>query len=144
MGLRENRNEHRKRVLIPAFVSDTKDSYNVACLIRDISKTGCQLVGEHVADLPDIVHVVPEGFEAPMVGHIVWRQEKAVGVSFAPDAPDDDCSVLDLAILPGETSAPDRSADDTTPAHKPLGYASRLERMQARLKGRLLHRREPA
>ena len=140
MGLRENRIEHRKRVLIPAFVSDTKDSYDVACLIRDMSKTGCQLVGEQIVDLPDVVHVVPEGFDAPMVGRIAWRQDKSVGVSFVHE---DDWLLLDLSILPAEPSASDHSPDTNVTADAPLGYASRLERMQARLNGRPLRRREP-
>ena len=140
MGLRENRTKHRKRALIPAFVSDTKDSFDVACLIRDMSKTGCRLVSKQIADLPDVVHIVPEGFRGPIVGRIVWRQEKIAGISFEPDTPEDDCLLLDAAFLAAEPSATDNSPGSTVPADPPLGYASRLERMQARLGGRPFRR----
>lgn len=78
----DNRSEPRKEVLIPAFASDIEDTIGIKCTIREVSRGGCRLVSTQLGDLPNIIHIVPEGFEKPLLGKIVWRDKKLAGVKF--------------------------------------------------------------
>lgn len=78
----DNRSEPRKEVLIPAFASDIEDTLGIKCTIREVSRGGCRLVSTQLDDLPNIIHIVPEGFEKPLLGKIVWRDKKLAGVKF--------------------------------------------------------------
>lgn len=78
----ERRKEPRKKALIHAFVSDFNDAVDLKCVIRDISKGGCRIASSYVQDLPRLIQIVPEGFDKPMTGKIVWRTSKFAGVQF--------------------------------------------------------------
>ena len=82
MKMLDNRNARRKKALIHAFASDLKDVYDVKCVIRDVSKTGCRIVSGQLDDLPETIKLLPEGFSKPVFGRIVWRDEKIAGVHF--------------------------------------------------------------
>lgn len=69
-------------MLIPAFASDVEDTLGIKCTIREVSRGGCRLVSTQLDDLPNIIHIVPEGFEKPLLGKIVWRDKKLAGVKF--------------------------------------------------------------
>ena len=76
------RAEPRKKTLIHAFASDLGDKYDVKCVIRDVSRNGCRIVSSHIDDLPDTIKIVPEGFAKPVIGKIVWKNEKMAGIRF--------------------------------------------------------------
>ena len=78
----ERRKEPRKRVLMHAFVSDREDIVDLKCMIRDISKGGCRIASSYIQDLPRIIDILPEGFDKPLTGRIVWRNSKMAGVQF--------------------------------------------------------------
>ena len=82
MKMLDNRKARRKKALIHAFASDLKDVYDVKCVIRDVSRTGCRIVSGHLDDLPDTIKLLPEGFSKPVFGKIVWKDDKMAGVRF--------------------------------------------------------------
>lgn len=58
-------------------------------MIRDVSPGGCRLVTNSMDDLPEIIHLLPEGFEQPFLGRIIWRNKNICGVQFLSAMPDD-------------------------------------------------------
>ncbi len=78
----ERRSEPRKKALMHAFVSDREDIVDLKCVIRNISKGGCCIASSYIQDLPRIIEIVPEGFDRPMTGKIIWRTSKVAGVQF--------------------------------------------------------------
>lgn len=78
----ERRSEPRKKALIHAFVSDREDIVDLKCVIRNIAKGGCCIASSYIQDLPRIIEIVPEGFDRPMTGKIIWRTSKVAGVQF--------------------------------------------------------------
>ena len=74
---------------IHAFASDIDNKYDVKCVIRDVSEGGCKIVSSCLDDLPDIIHVLPEGFATPILGKIVWRRKNIAGVQFLTDLDDE-------------------------------------------------------
>ncbi len=78
----ERRSEQRKKALIHTFVSDREDIVDLKCVIRNISKGGCCIASSYIQDLPRIIEIVPEGFDRPMTGKIIWRTSKVAGVQF--------------------------------------------------------------
>lgn len=110
--LLDRRTAHRKKTLIHAFASDLGDKYDVKCVIRDLSVSGCQIVSSYLDDLPDTIKIVPEGFDRPVYGRIVWRERKVAGVSFLDGTGD--------------------PADQPGQAGPTLDFFSRLEKASAR------------
>jgi signal transduction histidine kinase len=78
----ERLKEPRKKVALHAFASDIDDVVDVKCMIREMSKGRCRIASNHVDDLPRIIHLLPEGFERPLLGKIIWRTSKVAGVQF--------------------------------------------------------------
>ncbi len=78
----ERRSEPRKKALIHAFVSDRADIVDMKCMIRNISKGGCCIASSYLQDLPRIIDIVPEGFDKPITGKIIWRTSKMAGIQF--------------------------------------------------------------
>lgn len=85
----ENRAERRKKTALHAFASDIEYRYNVKCILRDVSRSGCKIVTNGIDDLPDIIHLLPEEFENPILGKIVWRKKSIAGVQFLSDLDDE-------------------------------------------------------
>ncbi len=81
----ENRAEQRKKTAIHAFASDTDHKYEIKCIIREISRSGCRIVSNGLDDLPEIIHLLPESFDKPVLGRIVWREKSIAGVQFLFD-----------------------------------------------------------
>jgi signal transduction histidine kinase len=81
----ENRVEQRKKSAIHAFASDTDHKYEIKCIIRDVSRTGCRIVSNGLDDLPEIIHLLPECFDRPILARIVWREKSIAGVKFLFD-----------------------------------------------------------
>ncbi len=103
--------EPRKNALIHAFVSDRGDISNLKCVIRDISKSGCQIASSYIDDLPRIIEIVPEGFDKPLTGKIVWRNSKTAGVEF---------------LSPAEIAAFEQAAPRQKHKAEPAGFFNRL------------------
>ncbi len=82
----DRRKEKRKSTLIPASACGYKANFDVKCVIRDVSRSGCRLVSTEIGDLPEIIHVMPEGFKNPLLGKIEWRNKKMAGVRFIDEA----------------------------------------------------------
>lgn len=55
-----------------AFASDITDTFDVKCIIRDLSPQGCMIVSSQLQELPDLIQLIPEGFDQPLNGSIVW------------------------------------------------------------------------
>ncbi len=122
----DNRSEVRKKVCVQAFASDANDSFNIKCIIRDISATGCLIITSQLHELPDLIQLVPERFDLPLNGKIVWRNDKMAGVSFLSPASEESLSVLHDCSS-GVTS----EGDDDEPlllgnTARPMTYAERL------------------
>ncbi|MDA7947863.1 MAG: ATP-binding protein [Hyphomicrobiaceae bacterium] len=112
MESHERRQEPRKAALMHAFVSDRANSIDMKCVIREISKGGCRVTSSYVEDLPRVVRVLPEGFETPLTGKIVWRNKKFAGVQFISEAEADELE-----------SAKTASANEPDP----VGFFGRLQ-----------------
>ncbi len=110
--LLDRRAARRKKTMIHAFASDLGDKYDVKCVIRDVSGGGCQIVSSYLDDLPDTIKIVPEGFDRPIYGRIVWRERKVAGVRFLDGA--------------------DNPAGRPGAAEPSLDFFSRLEMISAR------------
>ena len=78
----EDRTERRKKTAIHAFASDVDEKYEVKCIIREVSPSGCRIVSNGLDDLPDIIHLLPEGFDQIIAGQIIWREKHMAGVQF--------------------------------------------------------------
>lgn len=104
--------ERRKNTLIHAFVSDRSGHSNLKCVIRSTSKSGCQIASSFIEDLPPIVEIVPEGFDKPLIGKIVWRNSKIAGVEF---------------LSPVEIAAYDQERPQPVHRAEPTGFFSRLQ-----------------
>lgn len=80
------RAERRIKSTLHAFATDIEGKYDVKCAIRDVSKKGCRIVTNALADLPEFIYLMPEGFEKPILGRIVWRSNNMAGVEFMSSA----------------------------------------------------------
>lgn len=128
----DNRTEPRKKVCIQAFASDLNDTFDIKCIIRDVSKSGCMIVSSNLRELPDLVQLVPEGFERPMNAKIAWRKGKMAGLSFLAD---DDEDVATRAREFFHHKVKDLDEDEALNLKaflRPLGYADRLARLDSR------------
>ncbi|MEM8744613.1 MAG: ATP-binding protein [Pseudomonadota bacterium] len=130
MEFQERRQEPRKAALMHAFVSDRADSIDTKCVIREISKGGCRVTSSYLEDLPRVVRVLPEGFETPLTGKIIWRNKKFAGIQFISEAEADE--------LERKTNA-----EPNTPA--PAGFFGRLQSfVSLRRRAGLLTAEKPA
>lgn len=122
----DNRYEERKRVCVQAFVSDANDTFNIKCIIRDISGTGCMIITSQIHELPDFVQLIPERFDQPLWGKIMWRNDKMAGISFLSRASKESLSLLhdcpSSAICEGDDDEPLLLGNTV----RPMSYAERL------------------
>ncbi len=114
MDFRERRQESRKTALMHAFVSDRSDSIDLKCVIREISKGGCRITSSYIEDLPRVIDILPEGFEAPITGKIIWRNGKFAGVQFISEA-----EAIEL----------DRAQPERARPPEPSGFFARMQSM---------------
>lgn len=82
MDFLDRRQELRKKVILHAFISDRGGEVDVKCVIREISKNGCRIATTYIEHLPRVVQIIPEGFESPITGKIIWRTSKVAGIQF--------------------------------------------------------------
>lgn len=126
MGDFDKRSEERRQVCVQAFASDSKDTFNIKCIIRDVSESGCMIVSSQVRDLPQFIQLVPEGFNLPLNGKIVWCDDKKAGITFLSPSKDDV-----LSLLKDHDNAPSSETDGDDPlllevTVQPLTYSERL------------------
>lgn len=135
MASSDNRSEERTKACVQAFASDFKDSFDIKCIIRDVSSSGCMIVSSQIHELPDLIQLIPEGFDHPLNGLVVWRKNKQAGISFMSANSDETCDRLNQYYF----SAMLESDDDDEPLQldclvRPLGYADRLAKFNPRAK----------
>ncbi len=82
-----NRAHPRKKVQIPAVVSDRNFSKPFNCMICDASRSGCRIKSDRLDVIPDEIYVQAEGMRRPIKGKIVWRKISMAGVQFIWDKP---------------------------------------------------------
>jgi hypothetical protein len=80
MGMNERRAITRNRVLKAGAIEFDRASVN--CTIRNLSSIGAGLEVSSPAGIPHeiLLHILSCGVRH--CGHIVWRQEKRIGVAF--------------------------------------------------------------
>lgn len=130
----DKRSEERHRVCMQAFAADVNDTFDVKCIIRDVSISGCMVVTSAVHELPDLIQLIPEGFDKPLAGRVVWRGEKMAGVSFISFHDDDvQCEVRDY-FLDVISNMDDAEQTSVAGFVRPLSYSDRLARQGTRTK----------
>jgi len=134
MSSSDNRSEERKKTCVQAFASDLKNSFDIKCIIRDVSNGGCMIVSSQLHELPDLIQLIPEGFSHPLSGKVVWRKDKMAGISFMSE---DSGEIVDR--LNEYYSAAFLKADGDEPIlleclARPLGYSDRLAKYNPRAK----------
>lgn len=134
MGNFENRSEKRKRACVQAFASDQQDTFDIKCIIRDVSEGGCMIVGSNVHELPDQIQLVPEGFKQPILGKIVWRRDKRAGVCFTDPSIASDLERMHERLDDAATTQGEDDALVLGAVARPSGYADRLSRYRPNAK----------
>ncbi|MEC9367813.1 MAG: hypothetical protein VX871_03895 [Pseudomonadota bacterium] len=124
-----------QRACLHAFASDIAESFDLKCVIRDISYNGCTIVSSRVSDLPQVIHLTPQGFRKPLRGKIVARDGRIAAVRFVGESD----PVVQMAVQEMLESAAEEydDFDDCeevlllTNLQEPLDYNSRLERYRS-------------
>lgn len=131
----ETRSGQPQRACLHAFASDLAETFDLKCIIRDVSYGGCTIVSSRVCDLPQIIHLTPQGFHRPLRGKITLRQGRIAAVSFVGEG---DPAVQSAVQEMLETAAEEHDDFDDceevlllTNLQEPLDYASRLERYRS-------------
>lgn len=125
-----NRSEERKPACIHAFVSNLEDTLVVKCVIRDVSNKGCRIVSSRIAELPEVIQLIPEGLDRPVKGVIVWRRSNMAGICFEHGCDDDVRSRI--AVL--YAAAHEKDGDDALllgQTYQPPSYADRMKNYQS-------------
>lgn len=86
MDYDNQRAEPRKRVSIPAIISDRGRSQQVDAQICDASSSGCRITSCDIEALPQDVLIKIDSLGKPIKGTIVWRTDSEAGVKFFFDA----------------------------------------------------------
>lgn len=88
----DNRQEHRVNVSIPVVISDLRGSWQANAVIKDSSKSGCQIESVDTEVFPRDILIKLEDINAPIKGKVVWYGDESVGVkldwNFATEAPE--------------------------------------------------------
>lgn len=125
----ERRNDDRKKACVQVFATDLEDAVDVKCIVRDVSSNGCKIVSTHIRELPDLIQLIPEGFDKPIRGKIVWREHNMAGVCF-----EHACSSEARASIKALCNSPRKEEGgdilDLGCEAQPLSYAERLKRYQ--------------
>ena len=128
MGKFEKRAAVRHKALIPAFASDLDETFQMRCLIRNVSENGCQLVASRVYEIPEEFHLTPQGFGLPLHGQVMWRDRKTVGVRLSRNDPQQDHESAGSQLL---KNCQMDAADDVLvlggEPHRPHSYLQRMK-----------------
>jgi PilZ domain len=85
MDYENQRSEPRKKVSIPAVVSDRDRTFQLSAHICDASSSGCRITECPVEQLPDEILIKIESVDKPIKGSIAWRAPRSAGVKFIFD-----------------------------------------------------------
>ena len=123
----ERRSDQRKKACVQVFVSDLGNLFDVKCVVRDVNQRGCKIVSTRLNDLPELIQLIPDGFDKIIHGKIVWRDQNMAGVRFERASSD----VVRAAIKALCNSHQKGQQDDILLLERikePLGYADRLKK----------------
>jgi len=146
MSSSDDRFKERKKTCIQAFASDLDNTFEIKCIIRDISRSGCKIVTSQVRKLPEFILLVPEGFEQPLSGKIIWRKDKFAGVTFLSKTGDENLSLIQEFIVDDYWNDDEFIVDDHWNCEeedepmlldvkvRPMSYSSRLAKYNRRTK----------
>jgi anti-sigma regulatory factor (Ser/Thr protein kinase) len=124
----ERRSEVRKTTAIHAFASDTGNKYNVKCIIRNVSPSGCKIVSNGMDDLPGLIYLLPEKFDKPILGRIVWRKRNMGGVRFLSQSEEEECLfVAPLEHYHDDAGGPVRERAALYSCEPPMGFRDRFQ-----------------
>ncbi|MDR3495744.1 MAG: PilZ domain-containing protein [Ancalomicrobiaceae bacterium] len=108
---REKRRWPRQKVLIPAYFNlPRRDLRLQQCILKDVSITGCQVVGRQVEIIDGNFVLHSDVFEEPRLCTIAWRSRHVIGARFI-EAPDAEPSELEPTQPAITSAARDASAD---------------------------------
>ena len=146
MSSSDDRFKARKKSCIQAFASDLDNTFEIKCIIRDISRSGCKIVTSQVRKLPEFILLVPEGFKQPLSGKIVWRKDKFAGVTFLSKTSDENLSRMGEFIVDDHWNGDEFIIDDHWNCEeedepmlldlkvRPMSYSGRLANSKRRTK----------
>ena len=117
-----------------AFATDIKDTFDIKCIIRDVSERGCMIVSSQIHELPDIIQLIPEGFDNPLNGMIVWRKDKKAGISFLSADNKEAFDRLNHLYFNAMLETGDDEPLLLDCLVRPLGYTDRLAKYNPRAK----------
>lgn len=79
----ERRQAERRECLSPAVAVQRAPMKKIRCIVKDISETGCRLVGVDVDTVHSPFLLRAVDWEAPRECDVRWRDRKTIGVSFS-------------------------------------------------------------
>ena len=78
----DRRRARRRRVFLQADVC-TLDGLQIAnCSIQDTSRTGCKIISDQIASIPDELILSIRGLGETFVGRVMWREGDMAGIAF--------------------------------------------------------------
>lgn len=83
----DHRKEMRQMMSVEAKVSDLARSTYWPCVITDASRTGCRIEGEGFEKLPEKLLVFMDRFERPVLGELMWSDDRTAGMRLHWDSP---------------------------------------------------------
>lgn len=79
----ERRKAERRGCLAPALAVQLAPSRRFRCIVKDISETGCRLVGVDLDTVHSPFLLSAEGWQGPRECDVRWRERKTIGVRFS-------------------------------------------------------------
>lgn len=86
----ERREAERHECLAPARALQLAPRRQFNCVIKDISETGCRVVGVDVDTVHSPFLLKSGDWREPRVCDVRWRGRKTIGVRFSPTTSGDD------------------------------------------------------
>ncbi len=84
----DKRASRRRQVFLQADVC-TLDGMQIGhCSIRDTSRTGCKIMSDNIAQIPDELVLSIRGLDETFVGRVMWREADMAGIEFLNDVQD--------------------------------------------------------
>jgi len=85
---RDGRRAARQKVLERAqFWVGKSQMQSYPCILKDMSETGCQVVGSSVELIGNAFKLNTATFSTPRACRVVWRKKRVVGAIFVDPAP---------------------------------------------------------
>lgn len=83
----ERRQAERRECLSPALAVQLAPMKKIRCIVKDISETGCRLVGVDVDTVHSPFLLRAVDWDAPRECDVRWRDRKTIGVRFSVPYP---------------------------------------------------------